>query len=201
MGNGKNLEINIVLVNFWLQCFNFFFFASVWSKKQLWRKKWGSPKGFQNYTAFCGENYPRRSRWFGLASLHILHVRWSYRGSRALGTNFHFLSVFVVSEKKFMVQGEDKLKGSAQANLERNRQRFERKKIGRFRSGGEHSRTGGEHSRTGGEHSPVRAHTSTRSRSWACRNHKTLKNLWRSKGLWRWVLLSNVRTVSLPSLL
>ena len=27
-----------------------------------------------------------------------------------------------------MVQGEDKLKGSAQANLERNRQRFERKK-------------------------------------------------------------------------
>ena len=30
--------------------------------------------------------------------------------------------------KKFMVQGEDKLKRSAQANLERNRQRFERKK-------------------------------------------------------------------------
>ena len=29
--------------------------------------------------------------------------------------------------KKFMVQGEDKLKGSAQANLKRNRQRFERK--------------------------------------------------------------------------
>ena len=27
-----------------------------------------------------------------------------------------------------MVQGEDKLKGSAQANLERNRQKFERKK-------------------------------------------------------------------------
>ena len=27
-----------------------------------------------------------------------------------------------------MVQGEDKLKGSAQVNLERNRQRFERKK-------------------------------------------------------------------------
>ena len=131
------------------------------------------------------------SRGFGLASLHILHVGWSYRGSRALGTNFHFLSVFVVSEKKFIVQGEDKLKGSAQANLERNRQKLERKKIGRFRSGGEHSRTGGEHS-------PVRAHTSTRSRSWACRNHKTLTNLWRSKGLWRWVLLSNVRTVSLP---
>ena len=93
-----------------------------------------------------------------------------------------------------MVQGEDKLKGSAQANLERNRQKFERKKIGRFRSGGEHSRTGGEHS-------PVRAHTSTRSHSWAWRNHKTLTNLWRSKGLWRWVLLSNVRTFSLPSLL
>ena len=65
-------------------------------------------------------------RW--LASLHILHERWSYRRSRAFGTNFHFLSVFVVSEKKFMVQGEDKLKGKAQANLERNRQRFERKK-------------------------------------------------------------------------
>ena len=78
-----------------------------------------------------------------------------------------------------MVQGEDKLKGSAQTNLERNRQRFERKKIDRFRSGGElsrtggehsrtggeHSRTGGEHSRTGGEHSPVRAHTSTRLHS------------------------------------
>ena len=68
------------------------------------------------------------SRWFGWASLHILPVRWSYRGSRAFGTNFHFLSVFVASEKKFMVQGEDKLKGSAQANLERNRQKFERKK-------------------------------------------------------------------------
>ena len=49
-----------------------------------------------------------------------------------------------------MVQG-DKLKGSAQANLERNGQNLN-EKIGQFRSGGEHSRTGGEHS-------PVRAHT------------------------------------------
>ena len=30
--------------------------------------------------------------------------------------------------KKFIVQGEDNLKGSAHANLERNRQRLERKK-------------------------------------------------------------------------
>ena len=37
------------------------------------------------------------------------------------------LFVLSVSEKKFMVQGEDKLNWSAQANLERNRQRFERK--------------------------------------------------------------------------
>ena len=44
-----------------------------------------------------------------------------------------------------MVQGEDKLKGSAQANLEHNRQSL-KEKIDRFRSGGEHSRTGGEHS-------------------------------------------------------
>ena len=51
---------------------------------------------------------------------------------------------------------------------------------------------------TGSEPSPVRAHTLTRSRSWASRNHKTLTNLWRSKGLRRWVLLSNVRTFSLP---
>ena len=70
--------------------------------------------------------------WSQLACLHILHVRWSYRGSRAFGTNFHLLSVFAVSEKKFMVQGEDKFKWSSQANLERNRQRFERKKIDRF---------------------------------------------------------------------
>ena len=41
---------------------------------------------------------------------------------------FSFLFVLVVSEKQFMVQGEDKLKESAQANLERNRQRFKRKK-------------------------------------------------------------------------
>ena len=58
---------------------------------------------------------------------YILHVRWSYCGSRTLGNNFHFLSVFNVSEKKFMVQGEDKLKGSAQANLERNRQKLNEK--------------------------------------------------------------------------
>ena len=51
-----------------------------------------------------------------------------FRGSRAFGTNFHFLSVFVVFEKKFMVQGEDKLKGTAHAKLEENRQRFEQKK-------------------------------------------------------------------------
>ena len=69
-----------------------------------------------------------RPRWFGLTSLHKLHVWWSYRGSRALGTNSHFLSFLVDSEKKFMVWGEDKLKGSAQANSEQNRQRFERKK-------------------------------------------------------------------------
>ena len=31
-----------------------------------------------------------------------------------------------------MVQGEDKLKGSAQANLDRNRQRFEQKKYTGF---------------------------------------------------------------------
>ena len=31
-----------------------------------------------------------------------------YCGSRAFGTNFHFLFVFVVSEKKFMVKDEDK---------------------------------------------------------------------------------------------
>ena len=68
------------------------------------------------------------------------------------------------------------------------------KKIDRFRSGGEHSRTGGEHL-------PIRAHTWTRSRSWARRNHKTLTNLWRSKGLWRWALLSNVRTFALTFLL
>ena len=59
--------------------------------------------------------------------------------------------------------------------------------------------SGGENSRSGGEHSPVRAHTSTRLRSWACRNHETLTNLWRSKGLWRWVFLSNARTFSLQS--
>ena len=35
-------------------------------------------------------------------------------------TNFHIFSVFVVSEKKLMVQDEDKLKGSAQAYLEQN---------------------------------------------------------------------------------
>ena len=71
---------------------------------------------------------------------------------------FIFCPYLSFVRKKFMVQGEDKVKGSAQANLERNRQRFERKKIDRFRSGGEHSRTGGEHS-------PVRAHTLTQSRS------------------------------------
>ena len=76
-----------------------------------------------------------------------------------------------------MVWMEDKLKGSAQASLERNRQRFERKNKDRFRSSGEHSPTGGEHS-------PVRAHTSTRSRSSAEHNRKTLTNLWHSKGLW-----------------
>ena len=57
------------------------------------------------------------------------------------------------------------------------------------------SRSGGERSPTGGEYSPVRPHTSTRSRSWAWRNHKTLTSL-----CW-WVLLSNVRTFSPPSLL
>ena len=45
----------------------------------------------------------------------------------AFGSNFYSFSVLVVSEKKIMVQGEDKLKGSAQANLHRNRQIFERK--------------------------------------------------------------------------
>ena len=64
--------------------------------------------------------------WLSIPS-HTSRAVKLYRGSRAVGTNFHFLSVFVVSEKKFMVQGEDKLKGSAQANLERNRQRFEGK--------------------------------------------------------------------------
>ena len=48
-------------------------------------------------------------------------------------------------------------------------------------------RSGVEHSRTGGEHSALRAHTSTKSRSWAWRNHTTLTKFWRSKGLWRWV--------------
>ena len=103
------------------------------------------------------------------------------------------MSVLVVSENKFIVQGEDKIKRSAQANVERNGQRFERK-TDRFRSPGEHSRSGGEHS-------PVRAHTLTRSRIWARRNHKTLTNLWRSSRLWRWVLLSIVCTFSLSSLL
>ena len=51
----------------------------------------------QQRIAVDGKGIPR---WFGLASLHILHVRWSCRGSRTFGTNFHFLSVFVVSEKK-----------------------------------------------------------------------------------------------------
>ena len=129
---------------------------SKWNFSELPRAQWYISKQF--------------SLWFQLASLHALHVRWSCRGSRAFGTNFPFMSVFVFSEKNFMVQGEDKLKGSAQANIERNRQRFERKKKDRFRSGGEHSRTGGEHS-------PVRTHTSTRSRFWAWRNHKTLTNL------------------------
>ena len=55
--------------------------------------------------------------------------------------------------------------------------------------------------RSGGKHSPVRTHALTRSGSWAGRNHKMLKKLWRSKGLLWWVLLSNVRTLSLPSLL
>ena len=125
--------------------------------------------------------------WFSLTSLHILHVWWSYRGSRALGTNFHFLSVFVVSEKKIHGPGRRQTQRECPGKLRAKSTKVWTKKIGRFRSGGEHS--------------PVRAHTSTRSRSWACRNYKTLTNLWRSKGLWRWVLLSNVRTVSLPCLL
>ena len=123
----------------------------------------------------------RYSLWFQLASLHIIHVRWSYRGSRAFGTNFHFFVRICRFCVKIMVQDEEKLKGSAQANLEQNRQRFERKKIDLFRSGGEHSRSGGEHSRTGGERSPVKAHTSPRSRSWAWRIHKTLTNLLATK--------------------
>ena len=68
------------------------------------------------------------------------------------------------------------------------------KKIDLFRSGGEHSSTGDEHS-------PIRAHASTRSRSCAWRKHTMLSNLWLSNGLWRWVILSNNRTFSLPSLL
>ena len=130
-----------------------------------------------------------------LASLHILHACGESIAEvghlELIFTSCPYLSFL---RKKFMVQGEDKLKGSAQANLERNRQSRLNEKIDRFRSGGKHSWTGGEHS-------PVRAHTSTRSRSWACRNHKTLTNLWQSKGLWRWVLLLNARTFSLPSLL
>ena len=44
--------------------------------------------------------------------------------SQAFGSNFHFLSFL---RKTLMVQGEDKLKGRAQAKLEQNRQKFEKK--------------------------------------------------------------------------
>ena len=54
-------------------------------------------------------------------------MRWNYRGRRAFGTNFHIIVRICRFWEKIMVQGEDKLKGSAQANLERNRQSFERK--------------------------------------------------------------------------
>ena len=45
------------------------------------------------------------------------HTSRAMKLSRKLGfeTKFHFLSVFVVSEEKFMVQCEDKFKGNAQA--------------------------------------------------------------------------------------
>ena len=133
--------------------------------------------------------------WLNIPS-HTFLVRWSYRGSRAFGTNFHFLSKFVVSEKKNDGPGRRQTQRECPGKLRAKSTKVWTKKIHRFRSGDEHSPTGGEQS-------PVRAHTSIRSRSWACRNHKTLTNLWRSKGLRRWVLLSNVRmrTFSLPSLL
>ena len=81
-----------------------------------------------------------RTRSFQLASLHILQC------GEAIAEVGHLERIFISClylsflRKKVMVQCHDKLKGIAQANLERNRWRFERKeKIDLFRSGDEHS--------------------------------------------------------------
>ena len=83
------------------------------------------PFGQERAASIGLSRLPVRRHFLCWVVMEILHMRCQVR---VLLTNFHFLSVFVVSEKKFMVQCEGKLKESAQANLERNRQRFERKK-------------------------------------------------------------------------
>ena len=115
---------------------------------------------------------PDLALWFQLAAVHKLHVRWRYCGSRAFGTNFYFLSVFAVCEKKNYGPRRRETQRECPGKLRAKSTNAWRKNIDRVRSGCEHS--------------PVRAHTSTRSRIWAWRNHKTLTNLCRSNGLWRW---------------
>ena len=71
----------------------------------------GSPRTVEAWKSGEKGHDQLHARWFGLASLHILHVRWSCRGSRAFGTNFHFLSVFVFSEKNSWSRAKTNSKG------------------------------------------------------------------------------------------
>ena len=63
-----------------------------------------------------------------------LHPFTYFTCGEAIADDGHLKLIFISCpylsflRKKFMVQGEDKLKGSAQANLEQNRQRFKHKK-------------------------------------------------------------------------
>ena len=98
--------------------------------RPLWKNKQSKMEESGGCSAKRGCTVHRDAQWFGLAPLHIFHLRWSYHvhGSRHFLTNFHFLSVFVLSDKKNLVLVEHKLKGSANASFGRNRQRFEGKK-------------------------------------------------------------------------
>ena len=142
-----------------------------------WKFADAAVRNLCEYENFC--DYSTLSWWFQLPFTH-------FTCDEAIAEVGHLELIFISCpylsflRKKFMVQGEDKLKRECPGKLRVKSTKVWTKKIDWFRSGGKHS--------------PVRAHTSTRSRSWAWRNHKMLTNLWRWKGLWRWVLLSNVHT-------
>ena len=83
---------------------------------------------FQNTSMYMQCHYPI-ARWFDLPPLHILHVRCGYPTVEYGQLEVFFTSCLLLSflRKKIMVWSKDKLKGSAHANLERNRQKFEGK--------------------------------------------------------------------------